>query len=78
MSVLLVKQRISVSEPQFGGTGVQRMRSSLARCKTHIRKFLPIALTVVTTEALPVRRNRPLLKSGSAKVRPTYIFGGNI
>ena len=65
MPVLLVKQRISVSEPAsfFGGGGVNVCDSSLAGWKARGR-FLWVTIAylslALTAEAL-IRRNRPLL-----------------
>jgi len=66
MSVLLVKQRISVSEPPFGEGGLTGIvcDSSFARLKA--RSQLPIGHNwtfslALTAEAL-IRRNRPVLK----------------
>ena len=66
MPVLLVKQRISVSEPPYGGSGLtcNVCDSSLAgwkacsRLPTNIIEYISLSLK---NEAL-IRLNRPLLK----------------
>jgi len=68
MPVLLVKQRISVSEPAFGGSGLTGniCDSSLAGWKDCSRRpyIIDYFSLSLTAEAL-IRLNRPLLKGGS-------------
>jgi len=62
MSVLLIKQRISISVPPFGQPRGDVWESSLAGRKAHSRLSIIEHFTLALTAEALIRRNWPMLK----------------